>query len=170
MTRASQVQREIRQRRPFKSRAQEGTVGLLLTADRVRRFLARIVEPHGITLQQYNVLRILRGAADAGLPTLDIAERMIEEAPGITRLIERLEKKRLVRRRRCPTDRRQVLCWITTEGRDLLARLDGSMSEGDAAVMGSLGDAGVETLIRMLDDVRTRLISSPGFLATKGEH
>ena len=159
MTRASQVQREIRQRTPFVSRAQEGAVGLLLTADRVRRSLARIVEPHGITLQQYNVLRILRGAGDAGLPTLDIAERMIEEAPGITRLMDRIEKKRLVRRKRCPSDRRQVLCWITAEGRDLLSRLEGPMRLGDASAMGGLPSSDLDELIRLLDAVRSSLTS-----------
>lgn len=159
MARASQLQREIRQRTPFASRAQEGALGLLLTADRLRRSLARVVEPHGITLQQYNVLRILRGAGDGGVPTLDIAERMIEETPGITRLMDRLEKKRLVRRKRCPTDRRQVLCWITAEGRNLLARLDGPMSLGDAAALGSLPGNDLETLIRLLDAVRAGLTS-----------
>jgi hypothetical protein len=60
----------------------------------VTRRLAGVVEPHGVTLQQYNVLRILRGAGEGGLPTLEIAQRMIEHAPGITRLLDRLERKR----------------------------------------------------------------------------
>ncbi len=86
MTRESQLQREIKQRKPFQSRAQEAAIGLLRTADTVRREIASVVEPHGITLQQYNVLRILRGAGALGLPTLEIAARMVEQAPGITRL------------------------------------------------------------------------------------
>ena len=61
------VQTEIRQRRPFASRAQECVVALLRTADVLRRALTRVVEPHGITVQQYNVLRILRGAGAEGL-------------------------------------------------------------------------------------------------------
>ncbi len=160
MTRTSQVQREIRQRKPFASPSQEGTVGLLLTADRVRRALGRIVEPHGITLQQYNVLRILRGAGERGLPTLEIAARMIEEAPGITRLMDRLEQKKLVRRKRCPSDRRQVLCWIAPEGRELLARLDGPMAEGDATALRALPRADLDELIRLLDAIRSGLAVS----------
>src|SRR6185295_1524706 len=109
----SALQREIRQTRPFRSRSQEAMLALLRTADQVHRSFARVVEPHGITLQQYNVLRILRGAGDAGLPTLEIGARMIERSPGVTRLIDRLEAKGWVRRERCPHDRRQVLCWIT---------------------------------------------------------
>ena len=60
-------------------------------ADLVRRRVTCVLEPHDITGQQYNVLRILRGAGAEGLPTLEIAQRMIEQTPGITRLIDRLE-------------------------------------------------------------------------------
>src|SRR5229473_5817955 len=115
------VLEEIRQRRPFPSVAHEAIVALLRTADLVRRQVATLVEPHGITPQQYNVLRILRGAGEKGLPTLEIAERMIEQTPGITRLIDRLQTKNLVARERCLTDRRQVFCRITPAGLSLLS-------------------------------------------------
>src|SRR6266576_2721240 len=109
----------------FRSREQEAALGLLRTADAVKRSLAQVIEPHGITAQQYNVLRILRGAGADGLPTLEIADRMIEQTPGITRLIDRLESKKLVWRERSSTDRRCVYCRITAAGIALLARLDG---------------------------------------------
>lgn len=150
----SSLQREIKQRRPFASAEQAGVIGLLRTADFVRRCLSGIVEPEGITLQQYNVLRILRGAGEAGLPTLEIVTRMVERAPGITRLMDRLERKKLVRRRRCPEDHRQVLCWVTQEGLDLLARLDRPMEKGDATALGGLPRREVTRLISLLDAVR----------------
>src|SRR5258706_12493191 len=87
---------ELKQTKPFPSKRQEAAVALLRTADVIRRLFGAVVEPKGITVQQYNVLRILRGAGEPGLPTLDIAERMIETTPGITRLIDRLETKKLV--------------------------------------------------------------------------
>jgi DNA-binding MarR family transcriptional regulator len=154
MARESQIQREIKQRRPFQSRAAEATIGLLRTADRVRREIARVVEPHGITLQQYNVLRILRGAGEEGLPTLEIAARMVEETPGITRLMDRLELKALVLRKRCAKDRRQVLCWITPDGLSLLARLDDPVLQSDATVLGALSRPALDALIDSLDAVR----------------
>src|SRR4051794_23500540 len=120
----SALQHELRQRRPFQSPAHEAVVGLMRTADLIRRQATAIVEPHGITLQQFNVLRILRGAGDAGLPTLEVAERMIEQTPGVTRLLDRLEAKALVRRQRCPKDRRQHLCWISAAGLALLEKID----------------------------------------------
>jgi DNA-binding MarR family transcriptional regulator len=148
------MQREIRQTKPFATPEQEGALGLLRTADVLRRHLSSLVAPHGITPQQYNVLRILRGAGAAGLPTLDVAARMIEQAPGITRLMDRLEAKGLVRRERCPTDRRQVLAYITPRGRSLLAGLDSAVERADSAALGGLRRRDVLALIRLLDAVR----------------
>src|SRR4029079_16784201 len=120
----SRIQQEIKQTRPFRSKGQEAAIALMRTADLVRRAVGTIVEPHGLTIQQYNVLRILRGAGDKGLPTLESAERMIEETPGITRLLDRLEAKRFVARERCKSDRRRVWCRITKDGLAMLAKLD----------------------------------------------
>jgi DNA-binding MarR family transcriptional regulator len=150
----SPLKDEIKQRRPFRSRGHEGVLSLLRTADQLKRDLAQVVEPHGLTLQQYNVLRILRGAGARGLPTLDIAERMIEQAPGITRLLDRLEKKAFVRRERCPQDRRQVLVAISPAGLRLLAGLDGPVAKADDALLERLGPRRTVTLIRLLEAVR----------------
>ena len=68
---------------------------ILRTAGALRRLYADIFEQYGITFQQYNVVRILRGAGPGGLPTLEIVSRMIDQAPGITRLLDRLESKKL---------------------------------------------------------------------------
>jgi len=148
------IREEIRQTRPFPSAADEALVTLLRTADALRRALERLVEPHGITLQQYNVLRILRGAGDEGLPTLDVGSRMIEQSPGITRLLERLEAKGLARRVRCPRDQRQVLCYATDAARRLLARLDAPMTAASADLLGPLGEAGMSRLTELLDAAR----------------
>lgn len=151
---ASRIQQEIKQKRPFATRAQEATIGLMRTADLVRRAVAEIVEPYGITPQQYNVLRILRGAGTDGLPTLEIAERMIEEAPGITRLIDRLEAKRLVARERCDKDRRRIWCRITREGLALLRKLDGPIRDADSLALGSMTARELKQLISLLDRAR----------------
>jgi len=152
---SSLLQREIRQGKPFRSRGQEVVVALLRTADLVRRAVSRAVEPHDITLQQYNVLRILRGAGDQGLPTLEIAERMIEQAPGVTRLLDRLEAKGLVRRERCRHDRRQVLCWLTRPGAELVATLDEPIDQADVEAVAMLEPEEQDRLLRMLDAIRS---------------
>jgi DNA-binding MarR family transcriptional regulator len=150
------LQRELKQTVPF-TRSQEATLSILRTADRVRRQLSAELEPHGVTLQQYNVLRILRGARGKPMPTLEIGERMIEEAPGVTRLLDRLEAKGLVRRQRCTEDRRLVHCWITEQGTQLLAGLDAEMAEGDEGVVATLSAEEQTTLIRLLDRIREAL-------------
>src|SRR6185503_17103008 len=134
----SAVQEEIQQRRPFSSPAEEAVVALVRTADLMRRALTHVVEPRGITLQQYNVLRILRGAGPDGLPTLEIGGRMIEQAPGVTRLLDRLEAKDLAVRERCARDRRQVLCRITPAGQRLLESLEQAMEEAGRRALGAL--------------------------------
>jgi DNA-binding MarR family transcriptional regulator len=149
----SQVARAIKQGRPFPSLAQEGTVGLLVVADRLRRIIEPALEPHGITGQQYNVLRILRGAGTGGLPTLEIAARMIEQAPGVTRLLDRLEAKKLVRRERCQEDRRQVLCYITPAGRTLIDGLDAEVERLDRGALGMLSRKQQEQLVNLLNAV-----------------
>lgn len=150
----SRIQDEIQQSRPFRSAGHEGIVALLRTADVVRAYLSGIVEPFGVTLQQYNVLRILRGAGDKGIPTLDIAGRMVEKTPGITRLLDRLEEKGLVKRKRCPEDKRQILCWINAEGQRLLEELDEPVLRADVAALGGISDGDVRSLVALLDDVR----------------
>jgi DNA-binding MarR family transcriptional regulator len=148
------LQREIRQRRPFPSVAQEGVVSVMRTADLLRRRMAALVEPHGITVQQFNVLRILRGGGPDGLPTLEVGARMVEETPGITRLLDRLESKGLVRRQHCPTDRRQHLCWITKEGLDLLASLDEPVVTHSREMLSGLTREEQSRLVRLLERVR----------------
>ena len=150
----SALQREIRQRRPFSSSGQEATLGILRTADVLRRFVARVLEPYDVTPQQYNVLRILRGAGTDGLPTLTIGERMLEDSPGVTRLIDRLVAKGLVDRARSTEDRRQVLCRITSAGLDLLAGMDEPMTGSDEDALKMLTVDEQKQLIRLLDRIR----------------
>lgn len=145
---------EIRQTRPFRSLSQEAMLGLFRTTDILRRASSMVMESYGLTLQQYNVLRILRGAGAKGLPTLAIAERMVERTPGITRLIDRLLKKELVKRERPPGDRRQVVCHITAKGLDLLKDLDGPVDELDDRCLAMLSEEEHQTLIDLLDRIR----------------
>jgi DNA-binding MarR family transcriptional regulator len=153
----SRLQQEIKQTRPFRSPAQEATVGLVRTADALRRYMGGRLEAAGLTVQQYNVLRILRGAGPEGLPTLEIAERMIEQTPGITRLVDRLESKGLVSRERCPSDRRQVTCRITRGGLALLTKLDPVIDAADELIGREVGDTELKHLIRVMDALRTVL-------------
>lgn len=119
----------------------ETVLSVFKAADRIRRRFQQILEPWDLTLQQFNVLRILRGAGDGGLPTLAVGERMIEKTPGVTRLLDRLEEKGWVHRTRSREDRRLVLCRISQDGLARLALLDQPIEEGDRACMAGLSAA-----------------------------
>ena len=153
-SRSSAVQSEIRQTKPFRSIAQEATIALLRTASIVNRALARVVEPYGLSLAQYNALRIIRGAASGGIPTLSIRERMIEEGTTITRLLDKLEDAGLIQRERSVPDRRQVLCGVTDAGRKLLDTLDPLVNAADEEAVVSLSQSELERFIDLLDAVR----------------
>jgi DNA-binding MarR family transcriptional regulator len=153
--RTSAVQREIRQAKPFKSTAQEATIALLRTASVVSRAVARVVEPAGLSLAQYNALRIIRGAGTGGIPTLTIRERMIEEGTTITRLLDKLEDAGFIRRERSYPDRRQVLCFVTDAGRTLLDQLDPDVNAADEEVVSALSDTQLDQFIALLDLVRS---------------
>jgi DNA-binding MarR family transcriptional regulator len=150
----SATQRAIQQKKPFRSDRQEALIALMLAAEAVQwPYLDQLAKTGNLTMQQFNVLRILRGAGDAGLPTLEIAERMIQRTPGITRLLDRLEAKKLVARARSAEDRRQVVCHITRQGRELIARLDAPFDKLDDESLSQLSAAEVRTLIRLLERI-----------------
>ncbi|TVP54525.1 MAG: MarR family transcriptional regulator [Gemmatimonadales bacterium] len=143
--------------RAFRSIEQAAAVSLLQTTDAFRRRLTRAIEPFGITLQQFNVLRILRGAGLDGLATLTVANRMVERTPGVTRLLDRLEAEGLVERVRDTEDRRRVVARITPQGRSLLERVDDTFEDAEDGAFGDLNEAEVEQLNRYLGRVRVHL-------------
>ena len=150
----SALREEIKQTRPFRSAGHEGLVSILRTAAEVQRSLSGVIETYDITFQQYNVLRILRGAGEAGLPTLAIRDRMIDEAAGITRLLDKLEANGHVRRERCTPDRRQVLCQITASGLTLLDALDPPVQALEDAGVAMLDGEQQRALLDLLAAVR----------------
>jgi DNA-binding MarR family transcriptional regulator len=155
--RPSAVAEEPGERTPFQSAGREALEALLRTADEARHHLSRRLECEGMTLQQHSVLRILREAGPEGLPTLDIAQRMIERQPGVTRLVDRLVRKGLVERRRGAEDRRQVVCALTPAGRAVLARLDPVVDEADDVLGNGLAADDLRTLLDLLDRIRSAL-------------
>ena len=122
---------------------------LLRTSDVLSRRLARVLKNEDLSSNQYNVLRILRGAPE-GLPCGEIGNRMITRDPDITRLLDRLEKRELISRCRETKDRRMVLTRISPEGLKLLARLDGPVQEAHREQLGHLGKERLKSLTELL--------------------
>lgn len=151
---ASRLQREIRQREPFRSLAEEVFLNLLRTADTLSSNMVRILRPTGLSLSQYNALRILRGAGAEGLSCNEIAERMITRDPDITRLLNGLERRKLVRRLPDCQDRRVVRAAVTPAGEQLLALLDGPLDSRLASQLSHMKPAALRSLSRLLERAR----------------
>jgi DNA-binding MarR family transcriptional regulator len=126
---------------------------LCRTTDILSRKLVEVLKAEEVSSNQYNVLRILRGAPD-GLPCGEIGNRMITRDPDITRLLDRLEKRNLISRCRETRDRRMVMARITPEGLDLLARTDEPVREAHRSQMGHLGRERLRVLTELLQVAR----------------
>ncbi|NND70474.1 MAG: winged helix-turn-helix transcriptional regulator [Rhodothermales bacterium] len=149
---------EIKQTRPFESTGHEATVALLRTASSVKRSFEALCKQYGVTLQQYNVLRILRGAGSP-LPTMEVADRMVEYEPGVTRLVDRIVAKGLVEKSICKEDARRHLCELTDEGSQLLDKMAPVLKALNNKVTSGLSEEDAEKLVVLLADVRSTLAS-----------
>lgn len=145
---------EIKQTKPIAPHAL-AQLELMRTADYVTRAIARVLKPHGITPVQYNVLRILRGAGAEGLPCGEIADRMITQAPDITRLLDRMNKLGLLDRKRQEVDRRVVVVHISPSGLELVNNLDATIAEHNQSMLSHFTKAQLMTLIDLLELART---------------
>lgn len=144
--------RRLKQTKPFSTPVEESLVNLLLAGAWLRDRLDRALAPLGLTHAQYNVLRILRGAPD-GLPRRDIACRLIDRAPDVTRLIDRLVRRGLASRSPGRQDRRQAVAKLTPRGLDLTARGDGAVDAVIRDVGGRLARQELVTLSRTCESI-----------------
>jgi DNA-binding MarR family transcriptional regulator len=129
---------------------------LFRTADLLSRRPAQVLKAEDLSPNQYNVLRILRGAPE-GLPCGEIGNRMITRDPDITRLLDRLEKRGLISRCRKTKDRRMVLARITPQGLKVLSRLDGPIEKSHREQLGHLGRERMRQLSQLLAESRSRM-------------
>jgi DNA-binding MarR family transcriptional regulator len=156
----SPLAREIKKRKPFALPAEEAYLNLMRTQACLAAECEQLFKRFGLSSPKYNVLRILRGAADTGeagscgLPSLEVAARLITRVPDITRLVDSLQADGLVTRTRCTEDRRVVYVGITPAGVDLLARLDAPLAQYVRDCFSVLPAGEVAELIRLLTKLR----------------
>ena len=134
---------------------QEAFIALARTEAALTDGLDKLLTPHGLSLTQYNVLRILRGAGKAGLCRNEIGQRLITRMPDVTRLLDRMEAAGLVSRVRSTEDRRLVNTTLTKAGRDLVDDLDAEINRVHKAQLGHLKDTELRTMIELLNRART---------------
>ena len=152
---AGKIQEEIRQTRPIPTLEEEAYLNVQRTANVLLQDVAELLKPHNLTQTQYNVLRILRGAGEAGLTAGDVGDRMITRDPDVTRLLDRLETRGLAERSRCTEDRRVVWTRITPAGLAAIAPLDEPVKELHLRSLGHLGPERLASLIELLEAARS---------------
>ena len=148
------LQNELKKRDPFDSVEQEATLAMMRTSDLLENRLARLLREHDLTLTQYNVLRILRGEGKS-LPCLEVANRMIQVAPAITRVVDQLLALKLITKTQSSLDRRVFEIELTPSAIRLLKVLDQPILDLHASLLASVSKADLKTLIRILEAVRT---------------
>jgi DNA-binding MarR family transcriptional regulator len=147
--------------RHFDSLEQEAFLNLWRTYDRLHVREEELFSRQELTPQQYNALRLLRGEEGGKLPTLALAARLVSRAPDITRLLDKLEERGLIKRERPPENRRMVLIGLTVAGRALLAELDQRVRECHVRQLGHLSEEKLRQLIELLQEAR-RVHEEPG--------
>jgi DNA-binding MarR family transcriptional regulator len=155
----SRLQTELKQRKPFASLEAEAMLNLVRTVEVLTRDLGALLEAHGLTHAQYNVLRILRGAGKEGIPCTEISGRMVRHDPDITRLLDRMEKAGLATRMRSASDRRVVLASLTSEGLALTNRLDAPVEAAHRRHFCGVSRERLRALIEDLERVREKVSS-----------
>ncbi len=148
------IRDRIQQRR-WRSLADEATVSLMVAAEHLAQAAVPVWEGHGITADQYNVLRILRGVHPGGHPRNEIARRMIHRAPDVTRMLDRLARQHLVARVRNPDDRRESIATITRSGLALLERIDPDVYAVQQSITRGLSERELRELVRLCDALVT---------------
>lgn len=146
---------ELRQAKPFKSLREEAFLSIARTEAATRERLERVLAPHGLSMTQYNVLRILRGAGPNGLCRNEIGERLISRMPDVSRLLDRMQAAELVRRVRSTEDRRLVSTTLTSKGRALVDELDDDVAKAQEQQLVHMTKTQLRTLIDLLSLARS---------------
>ncbi|MBK7869920.1 MAG: MarR family transcriptional regulator [Saprospiraceae bacterium] len=146
------IEDAIRQKRPFRNAYQRTVVNLIYTTNWLTDHIREHLKPFGITIQQYNVLRILRGAGKP-ISTSDIRDRLLDKMADTSRMVDRLCQKGLVIRTVCPGDKRLVDVTLSEDGEKLLAEIDKMDAQMDA-VARNLSEEEAAHLSELLDKLR----------------
>ncbi len=149
----SKLQKDLKKRGPFESIQQEVVISILRTNDQFQYLFGQFFREYQLTGPQYNILRILRGEGNP-LPSLEIANRMVTQVPGITNLLDKLEGRELVTRNRCSKDRRVWYVELTEKGLELISNMDEPNLQMHSNLVGHLTKAESQQLLKLLEKAR----------------
>jgi DNA-binding MarR family transcriptional regulator len=152
---AAAIAPKRRPRAKFDSLEQEVFLGLWRTYDRLKAFEDDLFATVDLTAQQYNVLRLLANVHPAALPTLELAGRLVSRAPDITRMLDKLERRGLIRRERPPEDRRVVHVVLSDDGAKLVEKLQEPLHKCHEQQLGHLTRTDMKALSALLRSARS---------------
>lgn len=144
----------VAKQKKFDSLEQEAYLQLWRTYDRLKELEDRAFEQYDLSAQQYNALRILRSVRPGTMPTSAVGAKLVSRAPDMTRLLDKLEERKLIHRERRPENRRVVECGITPQGIELLDRLAAEVRRCHEAQLGHLSQKSLKDLIALLKEAR----------------
>lgn len=150
------LQDELKKRGPFESLQQESMLSILRTSDLLENRTARLLRTYDLTLSQYNALRIMRGEGKP-MPCLEVADRMIQVAPAITRVIDQLVDRGWIKKTQSESDRRVFLVEISTKGKSLLRKIDGPIEQVHQSLLGHVPDKDLKALVQTLQTIRQKI-------------
>ena len=145
---------ELKMTRPFKSVEEEAILSIARTAAVIEHSAADAFKPFDLTVTQYNVLRILRGAGSDGLCRNEVGERLVTKVPDVTRLLDRMEAAGLIVRERGSRDRRYVATRITDKGLKLVEQIDLELPAIHGRQVGHVSQKRLRDLISILEEIR----------------
>lgn len=153
---SASLRQQLKKRGPFDSIEQEAMLGIMRTSDLLENRLARLLREHGLTPSQYNAMRIMRGEGEP-MPCLEVAGRMIQVAPAITRVVDQLVDRGLIEKQQSGQDRRVFLVGLTSAGTRVLKKLDAPIQALHQSLLGHVSNSDLKTLNKILETARAEI-------------
>ncbi len=151
------IKEEIHQIKPLRTSGEELILSLVKTVDLLKTGFDSVLKGSDLTLTQFNILRICRGAKDEGRTCSEISERMLTKVPDVTRLLDRMVKKGLVKRERCTSDRRIVWIFITESGLNEINRVIPMIEQYTDSITGQFSESDITQSIQTINVIRNNI-------------
>ena len=145
---------EAIQQQSFKSQRQKAHINLVFTASFLNLDSGKVLKQYGISIQQFNILRILKGAHPKPSSIKELTSKMLDRSSNASRLVDKLLEKELVDRRTCPVDRRQVEIYISEKGKKLITKASEAIQDRTQTIFQNISVEELVLFNNILDKLR----------------
>ncbi|MGL1933417.1 MAG: MarR family transcriptional regulator [Fibrobacterales bacterium] len=151
------IEEELRQTQPLRSVGESLILNVVKTADLLKGYMDSVLKSYDLSQTQFNILRICKGSRGKGITCSEISDRLLTKVPDVTRLLDRMEKKGLLYRKRCTADRRVIWVFISDSGEKIITKASQMVDKNIDAVTLPLGNEGVLAAIAVLENLRNNI-------------